>query len=137
MGTNPENPKLFPDNLEFSMGLAAGENHYLSINVDGSLNFWSYMATTGPSIRGTVPTGLTVFGEPKYKTLGPPLTEPRALAFSSFNLVLRADGTLISWGEAWSNQIDFTVIENLSEVVDIAGNVGHYMALRKDGTVFV
>jgi alpha-tubulin suppressor-like RCC1 family protein len=54
-------------------------------------------------------------------------------AGTGHNLALRADGTVIGWGDDSNGQIDIPAFA--TNVVAIAGGEGHSMALRQDGTV--
>ena len=51
----------------------------------------------------------------------------------TFSLALRADGTVVSWGNGGNGDIDVPL--GLSNVVAIAAGVGQCLALQADGTV--
>ncbi len=67
-------------------------------------------------------------------TLSPSLTNAIAVAAGlDFSLALKADGTVVAWGDHWLNQTG--VPSGLSNVVAIAAAGDHSLALRTDGTV--
>jgi len=75
-----------------------------------------------------------------YLTSGSQAATPRGLtnivavaAGDSFSVALRADGTVIAWGDNVYGQTNVPV--GLSNVVAIAAGASHAVALRADGTV--
>jgi hypothetical protein len=68
------------------------------------------------------------------QAVAPPLTNGIAIAAGGFHsLALRADGTVLAWGDDWDGQCD--VPSGLSNVVAIAAGQYHSLALRADGSV--
>lgn len=53
----------------------------------------------------------------------------------NYGLALKADGTVVSWGDNWSGQRNLP--DNLNDVVAIAAGRGHGAVLLSDGTVRV
>lgn len=98
-----------------SLAVAAGVNHYLVMNSDGSIRGWEIF--TGSPI--TVPAG--IYGSP-------------AMAVGAGHFVaVRNDGIVVAWGSDSHGQS--TVPAGLSGVVDVAAGWRHTLALKGDGTV--
>lgn len=56
--------------------------------------------------------------------------------YYSQNLALRSDGTVIAWGKNSLGQLRTNVPIQVKDVVAIAAGGDHYLALKKDATVF-
>jgi alpha-tubulin suppressor-like RCC1 family protein len=75
-----------------------------------------------------------VWGNPNLTNVPPSATNVIALAAGDLHgLALRADGTVVAWGNNGSGQTN--VPTDLTNAVSVAAGSWHSLALRKDGTV--
>ncbi|MCL5095986.1 MAG: immunoglobulin domain-containing protein [Candidatus Omnitrophica bacterium] len=115
-GANDYGQKDFPPGLTGVVAIAAGGGHSVALKEDGSVVACgdnSYHQTEVPSA----------------------ITNAVAVAAGGFYhlLALRADGTVMAWGETqrWGGQVPL----DLGEVASIQSRGMHNMALKVDGTV--
>jgi alpha-tubulin suppressor-like RCC1 family protein len=130
-------------------GLAAGGSHTLACCADGTLAAWGYNGT-GQLGNGT--TSISPVSVPQAVTISPALTgrTPVSIAAGSyFNVVVCADGTLITWGYNTTGQLGTGTLTNSSLPVAVtaspalfgklpaavAAGSGHGLALCADGTL--
>ena len=107
--------------------VAAGIYHSLALKSDGTVVGWG--AGAAGTATGTEPN----FGQatpPDFSTNNPAV----ALAAGGYHsLALRADGTVVAWG---NNDAGQTVVPvGLDRVIGIAAGLFHNVALRVDGTI--
>ena len=107
--------------------VVAGLYHSLALKSDGTVEGW------GAGAAGTA-TGT----EPNFGQATPPDFLPAnpavALAAGGYHsLALRADGTVVAWGNNDAGQTE--VPAGLDRVVGISAGLYHNVALRADGTV--
>ena len=121
------------------VAISAAEMHSLAVRADGTVWAW------GNNWSGQL--GGATAREWSFSPLQVPgLSDVKHIdAGRSFNLVLRADGSVWAWGGNWSGQLgDGTTadrptpmpVPGLPEVTALAGGDGHALALAKDGTVW-
>ena len=157
-GDNQYGQTNVPSGLSNVVAVSAGDGHYLALKEDGTVVGWGwndYGQATG--VPHGSPGAVTI--------LGRPLTNVVAIAAGdAFSLALKADGTVIEWGDVSnpgptgaSNVVaisansfpaalksDGTVVglgwyhppPALSSVVAIAAGSEAFLALNADGTVF-
>ncbi len=134
--------------------VAAGLNHSLALNADGTVIAWgddsSGQANVPPGLANVVAvTGglnhslalvadgtLRVWGDngTGQGVIPPGLSNVVAISVGySHNLALKADGTVAAWGDNSTGQS--TVPSDLTNVVAIAAGWYHSMALKADGSV--
>lgn len=122
-----------PPGLSNVVAIAAGSDHSLALKNDGKVVAW------GLSNATNVPASLSnviaiACGEAIASV------RPAPGVSSTFNLALRADGTVVSWVAGTYSQPTYPWIlppvppSGLSNVVGIAAG-GHGMALKADGSV--
>lgn len=126
---NPEVPipAYVPEGLSDVTAVAAGGLHGLALRKDGTVFAWvrdnSYPDGTLPPRPSKVQTNVP-----------PSATNIIAIAAGGFHsLALRADSTVVAWGENTYGQTN--VPSGLSNVIAIAAGSYHSLALRRDGTV--
>jgi alpha-tubulin suppressor-like RCC1 family protein len=120
--------------------LAAGENHNLSLAEDGTVWAW------GLSLMGEVGTG---FGMMHIRPVQVPQLSGivSVAAGSNHSLALGADGRVWAWGDNmygqlglgdsdWNPRSTPTLVPGLTDVVAIAANAYHSLAVRADGSVW-
>ena len=133
---NPNNsPHLLPADIKRVIGLAAGEQGVVAAYTDGRVVSWEYSEVTSALQYAPAPTGLKVLGPSLHTELGPERVGPKVASAGHARIVLRADGTVIAWGEPNV----YAVPEELSDLVDvIVDDYGRYiMALTANGRVVV
>jgi alpha-tubulin suppressor-like RCC1 family protein len=126
-GANTYGQTAVPTGLTNAVAVAAGGLHSLALQADGTVVGW------GGNAYGQA-TGATN-GAPGLVTIqGQFLTNVVAIAAGdAFSLALRADGTVIGWGDNSYGQTNIPV--GLTSVAAIAAGAAHGLALRADGTV--
>ena len=125
--------------------LAAGHYHTMALKLDGTLWAWgrNTYGQLGDGTSGnnkTVPVQVVGVGGSGY------LADVVALApASNHTIVLKSDGTVLSWGYNLKGQLgDGTIVQSttpvqvsgLADVDCIAADGLHGMALKEDGTVW-
>ncbi len=124
-----------PNAVSLALSVAAGESHSLALLESGTVIAWGddvYGQTDLPSALG--PTGYWTYtgGQWIWLLVNPPPV--RAIAAGrDHNLALRADGTVVGWGDDQFHQA--TPPSNLSNAVAIAAGYLHSAALLSNGTV--
>ncbi len=114
------------------VAVAAGGGHSLALRADGTVVGWGY------NVAGQA-TGVRTTSSPYNSTgvvvvAGRTLTNVVAIAAGyAHSLGLKADGTVVGWGDNYRLQI--TLPGGLSNVVAIAAGDYHGLALKADGTV--
>jgi len=107
--------------------VVAGIYHSLALKSDGTVEGWG--AGAAGTATGTEPN----FGQatpPDFSSANPAV----ALAAGGYHsLALRADGTVVAWGNDDAGQTE--VPAGLDRVVGIAAGLYHNVALRADGTI--
>ena len=145
---------LAPSSLTNVVAVAAGENHSLALNNDGTMVAWgdnTYGQTNIPAgltnvvaIAGganhclalkndgtVIAWGLNIYGQTNVPA---GLTNVLAIAGGgNHSLALKNDGTVVAWG--WSIYHQTDVPAGLTNAVAIAGGGNHSLALKTDGTV--
>ncbi|HZH13537.1 MAG TPA: hypothetical protein VE057_04155 [Archangium sp.] len=137
---NPKNRPVQVRGLVDVVAISAGEMHSLALRADGTVWAWGnnwFRQLGGATEHENSFSPLQVPGlSPDVKHID---------AGRTYNLVVRADGTVWSWGHNWSGQLgDGTTanrptpmqVPGLPEVAAVAGGDGHALALAKDGTVW-
>ena len=131
------------------VAIAAGYAHSLALCADGTLAAWGYNGT-GQLGNGT--TSISPVSVPQAVTISPALTgrTPVSIAAGSyFNVVVCAEGTLITWGYNTTGQLGTGTLTNSSLPVAVtaspalsgklpaavAAGSGHGLALCADGTL--
>ncbi|GGR18131.1 RCC1 domain-containing protein [Deinococcus ruber] len=120
------------------VAVASGSVHSLALKADGTVQSW------GDNSKGQLGNGTTTSSTVPVTVSG--LTDVVAVASGGGNhsLALKADGTVLSWGENSSGQlgngttITSTVpvtVSGLTNVVAVASGAGHSLVLKTDGTV--
>jgi len=125
---------LTPADATNVVAIAAGGPglHSLALRADGTVLGWGHnaygQATGVPNwVSPEVSTGLVMVA-------GQVLTNAVAIAAGGMHsLALRADGTILGWGDDWYGQS--TPPPSLTNVVAIAAGELYSLALRADGTV--
>lgn len=111
--------------------LAAGSGHSLALKADGTVLAW------GSNPEGYAQGFRTAYGcntNGLVRIGGSCLSNVVAIATGrDHGLALRADGTVVGWGENRSGQTSAPA--GLSNVVAIAAGGEHSMALKRDGTI--
>jgi alpha-tubulin suppressor-like RCC1 family protein len=131
---------IFEFTLKVTDALNASATKAFSISVEVPLTVTGYLPLNG----ATVSTGTTVqatFSDqlnPETITAAnfivAPLVPIKAVSVGGYhNMILKADGTVIAWGNNEYNQT--TVPENLGVVTAMAAGGYHSLALLVDGTV--
>ncbi len=122
-GYNGLGQTAIPLSLTNAASIAAGANHSLALNFDGTVTAWGNNAFKQLNIPVGL-TGVTMIAAGYYHSLA-----------------LKNDGTVVAWG-AGTNDTGQTphygqsiVPPNLTNVVAIAGGGYHSLALKSDGTV--
>src|SRR5262249_7136597 len=132
-------PPLSPLSLPFSTQVAAGGAHSMALANDGTVWVWGY--NDGGNL--CLPTSVTSC---PYPIRAAALSNISAISCgSAFNMALRSDGTVWSWGAGPSGQLgngtnpasDYIPVQasNLTGVTAISGGLLHAVALKNDGTV--
>ncbi len=107
--------------------VAAGLYHSLALKSDGTVEGWG--AGAAGTATGTEPN----FGQatpPDFSSANPAV----ALAAGGYHsLALRADGTVVAWGNNDAGQTE--VPAGLDRVIGISAGLFHNVALRVDGTI--
>lgn len=132
------------------LALSAGAFHSLALCTDGTLSSWGanyagQLGNNSASVNSSVPVAVT--------TAGTPLAGKGIVAISAgfeHNLVLCADGTLITWGNNDSGQLGNNTMTSSSvpvavttagtvlagkSVVAIGAGYNHNLVLCSDGTL--
>ena len=113
------------------VGIAGGRYHSLVLKTDGTVatSGWNtYPAPDFVLTHGTLPN-------PTLTNVPPDATNVIAVASGAYhNLALKADSTVIAWGENSYGQA--TVPPGLTNIVAIAAGNYHSLALGSDGRVF-
>lgn len=117
---------------------AAGSNHSLAVNVDGTVRAWGYnnQGQLGNNTQTSTSVPVSVSG----------LTGATVVAGgSSHSLALKSDGTVRAWGYNVNGQLgnDSTTlstvpvtVSSLSDVLNVACGANHSLAVKGDGTVW-
>jgi alpha-tubulin suppressor-like RCC1 family protein len=97
------------------VALAAGDNHSLALDADGTVTGWGYNLDGEINISASVSNVVAL------------------AAGSIFTLALKSDGTVAGYGDNSAGQI--LAPGNATNVVSIAAGGFHSLALKADGTV--
>ena len=108
--------EVVPPGLTNIVGIAAGVDYTIALNLDGVATNWGDHI---PPVTGPVPTGLT--------------NVEAVAAGESHSVALMRDGTVTAWGDNSNGETN--VPPGLSNVVAIAATGKHSLALKGDGTV--
>ncbi len=140
-GNNAASSTRFPVqalNLTAITRIAAGDAHGMALRTDGQVFVWG---ANGSGRLGLGQDG-GAFATPVPL---PGLSGISAVAAGErFSMALRADGTLLTWGDNTQGQLGLgdaaarlspVEVPGLSGVVAIAAGANHALALRGDGTV--
>jgi alpha-tubulin suppressor-like RCC1 family protein len=135
------------------MVIAGGMSHCLALRRDGAVIAWGtdlfgerdvppglsnvVQIAAGQSYSAAITSGgkIVSWGTSYYGPIPAEATNVVALSFSFFGhaLALRADGTVVAWGNNSSGQAN--VPPGLSDVVAIAAGDQHSVALKSDGSL--
>lgn len=122
-----------PPSLSNVVAIAAGSDRSLALKNDGKVVAWGLRGAT--NVPATLSNVIAIAcGEAVVNPMDPQRTS------STFNLALKADGTVASWVAGTYSQPGYPWIvpwpppTGLSNVVGIAAG-GHSMALKADGSV--
>lgn len=121
-----------PANLKNVKAIAVGFGCSLALLSDGSLVVWG-RASNGEHY---VPESLWVTRVDQSPYSAEEHQRERVISIAtgqSHSLALRADGTVVAWGNGSQGELD--VPPHLRGVVAIAAGWSHSLALKKDGTV--
>ena len=145
-----------PANLTNAVAVAAGHDHDLALQGNGSVVAWgnnSYGQCTVPPIATNIVAvaggsghslalrddgTVLAWGTNNYGQLDVPQDVTNAVAIAAgdnFNLALREDGTVAAWGDPASSVSNRPV--DLTNIVAIAAGEMTSLALRSDGTIAV
>lgn len=127
-GHNGFGQTTIPAGLTNAIAIAAGGSHALALKVDGTVVGW------GSNARGqiTIPAGLSdVVAIAASAVQGG--VPPNYSYLNDYSLALKADGTVVGWGDNTFGQLDGPI--GLTDVVAIAAGYYHALALKADGTV--
>ena len=125
--------------VENVVQIAAGGAHTLALRADGTVVAW------GRNSNGQLGNNTTNLTEPTAPFVVKGLSNVIAVAAGKeFSLALRADGTVLAWGDNVLGQLGIETqreltpapVPGLTGVVAIAASGSHSVALRADGTVF-
>ncbi|HRZ56278.1 MAG TPA: hypothetical protein P5525_12570 [Candidatus Paceibacterota bacterium] len=112
------------------VAIAAGGDHSLALKTDGTVVGWGYNAwSQATGVENGPPGPVTISGQPLNGVVA-----IAAGASSYHSLALKADGTVVGWGDNSSGQTTMPAAEN-GDVVAIAAGNDHSLALKADGTV--
>ncbi|HLP78374.1 MAG TPA: hypothetical protein VK327_15830, partial [Candidatus Paceibacterota bacterium] len=114
-GLNTSGQTNTPSGLGNCVVIAAGANHCLALQNDGTVSAWG----NNTSGQLNVPAGLA-------NVVG-------LAAGATYSLALKSDGTVSAWGNNTYGQT--AVPSGLNGVVAIAGQYRHSLALRTNGTL--
>ena len=142
LGTGTDKDSLVPvqvQELTDVVMVAAGWSGSLALRADGTVWTW------GQNFSGQLGNG--TIDDPSYTPLQVPgITNAVFIdAGLNANIVLLADGTMLTWGSnSLGQQGDGTTVERLApfavpglaDLTDIDAGSGHTLALRADGVVF-
>ena len=103
--------------------IAAGYDHRVAIRSDGTVDDWGALGGAPASASNIVAVSA---GGAHYTTYGNGY-------YDNHTLALKADGTVLAWGDNDCGQV--TVPAGLTNVVAVAAGGLHSLALRSNGTV--
>ncbi|HLP78298.1 MAG TPA: hypothetical protein VK327_15440, partial [Candidatus Paceibacterota bacterium] len=148
-GTNDYGQISIPPTATNVIAMVAGGSHSMVLRADGTMVAWGFngdgISSMPASLTNVVAIapGLALGNDGVVTGWGgafyghnPPENESSLVAIScgrSYNLGLRADGTVAMWSGTHSDQTN--VPAGLSNVIAIAAGDSHNLALRRDGTV--
>lgn len=113
-GNNTVGQTNVPAGLTDVVMIAAGGNHSLALNRNGTVVRWG-ATSSATQVAQTLSNVVSI-------TVG-----------GAFDLALKSDGTVVVWGGNPSGQTNLP--SGLSNVVMLSGGSGHAVALKADGTV--
>jgi hypothetical protein len=122
--------------INFNSQVSATETEYGN-NSRFNVGIWRDWVAAIPRLTATT---TAVLGAPQDANTPAGLTNVVAIAeggdadFGDFVLALKADGTVVGWGQNQSDQTNIPV--DLTNAVAIAAGAYHGLALKADGTVF-
>lgn len=136
LGINPDPAHQFTpmDTLSSSVGIAAGENHYLALKGDGTV--WSW----GTNYYGELGNGTSTRSDTPVQVTGlAGVTQVAAVADVSY--ALKSDQTVWTWGRSYlfdgtQEHLTPVAVSGLSQVVALAPGNNHCLALTADGSVW-
>nr|WP_243864502.1 stalk domain-containing protein [Paenibacillus castaneae] len=118
-----------------------GNQHALALDKNGTVWAWgnNFNGELGDGTIGFKSAAVAVFRD-----------AAKIQAGSGYSMALRKDGTVWYWGsngngisgnDTFNEKVDISIISptqvnNLSNVIDIASNQGHHLALKSDGKVW-
>ncbi|MBV8858902.1 MAG: S8 family serine peptidase [Acidobacteria bacterium] len=124
--------------------IAAGPNYSLAVKTDGTVWGWGSNASGSPPLASVL--GLQNASSTSTPVQLAGLSNVNAVAAGGYHAVaLKADGTLVSWGDNQFGQLGDNggassstprAVAGLSNVAAVAAGVEHTVALKSDGTVW-
>jgi alpha-tubulin suppressor-like RCC1 family protein len=119
-------------------GIAAGDNHFVSVSVSGHLTGW------GKNEHGQLGDGTTT--DRTAPVVVPNFTNMTTVAAGShFSLALDGSGNVFAWGRNHKGQLGDgtttsrstpTQVQGIDDVVSVCGGIDFSLAVRRDGTVW-
>ncbi|MDB6151890.1 MAG: hypothetical protein JWL90_343 [Chthoniobacteraceae bacterium] len=141
-----------PQQLSIVIAIAAGYQHVLALNYDGTVSAWGYLDPSQRPIAENL-RGIKAIAAGYYSSMAlendgtvvawgnnnegqcsvpDALTDVKAIAMGAdFAMALKTDGTIAAWGSGVSTQLP----AGLSGVMAIAAGAHHALALQSDGHV--
>ncbi|WP_316413015.1 RCC1 domain-containing protein [Mesoterricola silvestris] len=136
LGFNPDpgHQVTAMDTLAGSVGIAAGDHHYLALKADGTVWAW------GTSYYGELGDGANTAREVPVQVSGlTGITQVAAAGDASY--ALKSDGTAWTWGRSYffdgtPEHLTPVPVAGLSQVVALAPGDGNCLALKADGSLW-
>ena len=129
-GANDSGQSTVPSGLSGVVAIAAGTRHSLALKADGAMVAW------GNGVGAKLPSGLqdvvAIAAGGVVESTGN-IHDPDPIRDRGFSLAVKADGTVVAWGDNTFGQCLVPV--GLTGVAAVAAGRNHSLALRRDGTV--
>ncbi|HLJ16291.1 MAG TPA: hypothetical protein VKV15_17460, partial [Bryobacteraceae bacterium] len=135
--------------LSTAVAVAAGSAHSLALTNDGKLWGWGdnqYGELGHGTGNGSlIPVAASACASGVFTGAGTSAAANRLAASQNFGMVVKTDGTIVSWGENTNGQLGDGTSTNHSTPVQVAGVSGalgvstgwyHALAVKNDGTVW-
>jgi alpha-tubulin suppressor-like RCC1 family protein len=140
-GNNDTNSAVSVTSLVDIIAVSGGDNHSIFLRNDGTVWACGYNGNSGTLGNGTNINSSSI---PLQVSILTGVTSISAGWYHS--LALRNDSTVWAWGGNMSGELGNGIsssgsnipvqVNNLSDVIAVAGGMGHSLALKSDGTVW-